>query len=37
MIVNQPMQTGQYQGEKPSGSKGKNKKAPSYNSGKTGH
>ena len=36
MIVNQPMQTGQYQGEKPSGSKGKNKKAPSYNSGKTG-
>ena len=35
-IINQPMQLGQYQGEKPSGSKGKNKKAPSYNSGKTG-
>ena len=33
-IINQPMQLGQYQGEKPSGSKGKNKKAPSYNSGK---
>ena len=30
------MQTGQYQGAKPSGSKGKNKQAPSYGSGKTG-
>ena len=35
-IINQPMQLGQYQGEKPSGSKGKNKQAPSYGGGKTG-
>jgi len=34
MMVAQPMQTGQYQGEKPSGSKGKNKQAPSYGGGK---
>ena len=30
------MQTGQYQGAKPSGSKGKNKKAPSYGGGTMG-
>ena len=36
MMVAQPMQTGQYQGEKPSGSKGKNKQAPSYGGGKKG-
>ena len=44
-IVNQPMQLGQirrkyglpnYQGEKPSGSKGKKQQAPSYSGGKRG-
>ena len=33
-ITNQPMQLGQIPGEKPSGSKGKNKQAPSYGGGK---